>query len=299
MSRLYDRIMRDRLVSPVIKLALDGAQVILADNVARYYYGDRQEEYQQSGIDSVLVSVNDLPCLAPPFPKFFIEMSFRFANDVREPLMTLGFLFQSTQEYDKYFDQAKFMDEPHWIMLCDLFIAGLPYTSHYQWLVGLDTQGQLLKTQDGKIHFPPGGPTKRGQVVRLGEDEVISSLGKQISIPLMAIALMHCRNVELVDEVPPPKLSKSHEKKYGVPLVKFKTLKVHSMRREYTDDDRESQPGIPKSLHICRGHFKDYRNGGGLFGKYEGIYWWDQHVRGDIKRGVTIKDYDVQAPSEN
>jgi hypothetical protein len=55
--------------------------------------------------------------------------------------------------------------------------------------------------------------------------------------------------------------------------------------------------GIAKALHICRGHFKDYRNSAGLFGKYKGLYWWDMHTRGTEKAGVVIKDYRVKAPA--
>jgi hypothetical protein len=29
---------------------------------------------------------------------------------------------------------------------------------------------------------------------------------------------------------------------------------------------------------IVRGHFKDYSNGAGLFGRYKGMFWWDQRV---------------------
>ena len=33
--------------------------------------------------------------------------------------------------------------------------------------------------------------------------------------------------------------------------------------------------GLKRALHICRGHFKDYREGRGLFAKTHGIWWWD------------------------
>ena len=49
-------------------------------------------------------------------------------------------------------------------------------------------------------------------------------------------------------------------------------------------------------LHICRGHFKDYRESG-LFGKVKGIFWWDQYVRGDLENGAVVKDYNVKAPA--
>jgi hypothetical protein len=51
--------------------------------------------------------------------------------------------------------------------------------------------------------------------------------------------------------------------------------------------------GLKKALHIVRGHFKDYTKGSGLFGKYQGIYWWDAHVAGDLKLGTLAKTYKV------
>lgn len=39
-----------------------------------------------------------------------------------------------------------------------------------------------------------------------------------------------------------------------------------------------------------RGHFKDF-SAKGLFGKYKGVYWWGDQVRGDSAQGVIDKDY--------
>ena len=115
----------------------------------------------------------------------------------------------------------------------------------------------------------------------------------------MTISLMNCKNVVMIDNPPPAKLSKRHAEKYGVPLVTYKTLKVLPMRKvnqnDYDPADTRDT-SIPKSLHIARGHFKDYRNGPGLFGKYQDIFWWDAYVRGSAEKGVIVKDYDVQAP---
>ena len=49
--------------------------------------------------------------------------------------------------------------------------------------------------------------------------------------------------------------------------------------------------GLQRALHICRGHFKDYRDGKGLFGKHKGLYWWDSTVKGNANNGEIKKDY--------
>lgn len=117
---------------------------------------------------------------------------------------------------------------------------------------------------------------------------------------LFAVSLMHCKNVKIVDAPPtPPKVAASRAKK-GIPDIKYKTLVIEPMRkqirRESAEDD-ESISEVHRALHICRGHFKDYRENP-LFGKHADIYWWEPHVRGNAQNGTIIKDYKVNAPRE-
>jgi len=48
-------------------------------------------------------------------------------------------------------------------------------------------------------------------------------------------------------------------------------------------------------IHLCRGHFKEYTKEKPLFGKYTGTYWWQPTMRGNKKKGVIHKDYEVVA----
>ena len=107
---------------------------------------------------------------------------------------------------------------------------------------------------------------------------------------------MHCRNVKVVEGVPPPKLSKKHEKKSGRPLVHYHVLKIDHMKTVLEREGKASTEGLKKALHICRGHFATYgQDGKGLlFGKHAGRYWIPMHVRGKAEQGVIVKDYDVQ-----
>jgi len=53
-------------------------------------------------------------------------------------------------------------------------------------------------------------------------------------------------------------------------------------------------------LHICRGHFKDYRLSVGGLGKHhlKGMWWWAPQVRGTAERGRVEKDYDVEVAND-
>ena len=108
----------------------------------------------------------------------------------------------------------------------------------------------------------------------------------------LGVSFTHCRNVELVDDVVPEPMRKKRKRR-GQRSTVFKTLEIHPMKAVLRNADADPNTGLKQRLHICRGHFKDYRNGRGLFGKYNGMFWWDMHVRGDKTVGTVKKDYAV------
>lgn len=112
-----------------------------------------------------------------------------------------------------------------------------------------------------------------------------------------ATSLMHCKNVLMQDEPVPPKIRTKRERKTGEPMTTYKQLAIKpfdlSIRKEYRaqriDDRRHVR------LHIARGHFKDFRPPNKpLFGKYAGIWWWDQMMRGDQTVGSIDKEYVIK-----
>jgi hypothetical protein len=112
----------------------------------------------------------------------------------------------------------------------------------------------------------------------------------------MAMTFMNCKNVTAQEEAPPADADRAFAARHGRPLVTFRTLRIEPMTAAARAAGQA--PGAPRGLnplHVCRGHFKDYRERG-LFGQHRGIYWWDNYVRGAIERGVVFKDYSVDGP---
>ena len=111
----------------------------------------------------------------------------------------------------------------------------------------------------------------------------------------LAVCLMHCKNVTAAPVDPSPTLQKARQKRGKRPLFRYHVLSIESMRQVLRKAGGlgTGPTGIAQALHICRGHFKDYRQSG-LFGKVKGIFWWDQHARGDAQHGVVAKDYEVK-----
>ena len=108
---------------------------------------------------------------------------------------------------------------------------------------------------------------------------------------LFATSLMHAKNVSL-EPVAVPDAIRRRRIKDKKPCLSFKVLQINPIRQQMARDGG-SGSGAKRAMHIVRGHFKDYRNGGGLFGKMKGLYWWDMHVAGDIANGQVVKDYAI------
>jgi hypothetical protein len=107
---------------------------------------------------------------------------------------------------------------------------------------------------------------------------------------LLAISLSHCKNVTEVDHVPSKPLTRAFWKKHHRRPLTYKTLMIKPMAKLLSDVAAKNGTGLPKALHICRGHFKDYRERG-LFGKIHGVFWWENSVRGRDQSRAVVKDY--------
>jgi hypothetical protein len=114
-------------------------------------------------------------------------------------------------------------------------------------------------------------------------------------VPFLALSFMHCKNVILQQVAQPPRLQKARLRKGKRPLITYRLIEVHPIRKILESEGEAHKTGLKKALHICRGHFKDFSIGKGLFGKIHGVYWWDAHIRGNKKQGISLKDYDVFA----
>lgn len=110
---------------------------------------------------------------------------------------------------------------------------------------------------------------------------------------LFTIQFMHCKNIELVERVKPMYKQKPKNKK-KMPIIKYHILNISPIKKVLETEGNIQSDGLSKALHICRGHFKTY-NGKGLFGKYPGTFWVGEHVKGNDKNGIVVKDYNVSA----
>lgn len=113
-----------------------------------------------------------------------------------------------------------------------------------------------------------------------------------------ALQLMHCKNVTTSDVNVPDRVREKRIRR-GVPDVRYKILNIEAMRSaiRYSSGDNGQSRHASLGLHFVRGHFKDFSQGKGLFGKYKGLYWWADRVAGDHSNGIIDKDYRVKSPA--
>jgi hypothetical protein len=138
------------------------------------------------------------------------------------------------------------------------------------------------------VFFKPGFETPKQRFV---------TVHKACHDLFYAISLMHCKNVQ-TEQIDPnaqlPRRVREHWEKKGKPaLTKYYTLKIDPMCSSNSPARNSNASGANQAFHIKRGHFKDYRNSKGLFGKYKGLFWWPESVSGNAQFGAIEKDYEI------
>ena len=291
-----------------IREDLRRSTVLLIDNVAEYYFSHHTTPRGRMDGPEVF------PQLAPPFPCAFYEYALKPSmydvmftevdNGLPRKLDHVGILILSVdaQQVRKEFPNwSGFLEErgtggnAKWVQFVTVFARHSSDRDVY----GPCSLLYLAVGDDGQ-----STSQLRARVWGIEDDSyellpeerqlALTSLGSLAFPAFLATSFLHCRNVSTQQHVPPPKLSKAFNRRHGRPLVQFKTLAIEPMKEVLRKQGHVEQNGLPKALHLCRGHFKDYRNSAGLFGKHKGLFWWDMHARGDLEHGAVVKDYAVK-----
>ncbi len=280
-----------------ISQILDDPQlpIITIDNVAEYYYYGSDQEYWDLR--------NDFPNLAPPFQVFWVEhkmvQKIRSAEKGEKDMSNLGmreprsgFLFLAVKPEDVTLapddrdDRTSSLPEgTHWIYAIEMFnywgteqkqkLAEGPTGTMFMFI---DKEGRVLDTPQMQTHTSQQA-LDRDPVMA----EVLKATMQWTHPSLLAICFLHCRNVKVVNNETPSKLAKRTIERHGYKPSSYKTLIIEPLKDILRKEGGHSASGgntLQRALHICRGHFRDYREGKGLFGKYHQIVWTPQTVRG-------------------
>ena len=293
---MYDRIVNGEGIYQSIyekkQIELPDMKIIKIDNVARYYFDNIQE-----------MGWISFPNIAPVFDEFWMEFNvpqniYRKYNFLGN---RMGFLFFGRKLNKKQITEAKNIFG-HKDVGFDL--VSYIFVEINKKIVCYGKVGQLINKNglpivDGKTHVLM--TTEYWDSVTENapsQDSINKGAGLLISPAYLALSFMHCKNVTIKAERPPDLLARKHYKKKRATMHKYYTLNIEPMKKVLKYEGEAGKNGLKKALHICRGHFKDYRDGKGLFGKYRDIYWWESHVRGNAEYGTIHKDYNILTPEE-
>jgi hypothetical protein len=265
--------------------------ILLIDNVSDYYYfGSDQEHWDL---------VKDFPNLAPPWPAFWAEhrLATKIHSKERGDTDLTHLMGQAKGKIGALvhaLDPARITGEgelppgTRWILWCELFIEygvhkdDRPTGPHGSVFFCVDADGHCV-----------GKPWMQG--FSSNEDvAVMKGLMTFFHPTLLAVSFLHCKNVVIEDQAVPKPLAKKYHAKTGHWPTRYKTLIIEPLKQILKHEGHSDRVGAAKAMHICRGHFRDYREGRGLFGKYKQLVWTPSVIRGTKGKHAAPREVEVR-----
>jgi hypothetical protein len=279
-------MLRDGYESPTDILTLlpkiQRSHKIFCDNVTRYLYEESDQEVWEWS--------TDFPCISTPFDSLWMESSApRFSLSGKKVLETptryqMGAFCVTHQKAETGLvptpSEARWVQE--WLVFSDT--DGLPRLIGGR-IVFVGELGEAVSVDTWPMLVPA---YVRDSIGDDGATEVIDGLLRPF---MLSLCFVNCRNTELVKKRLISQNGQIASRK-SPPIYKYYVLQIDPIKRILEVEGASKTKGLRKALHICRGHFKDYREKG-LFGQHHDIYWWGSHVRGSLDSGRIEKDYAV------
>jgi|GEM_PF-1762323 len=296
MRTLFEELSRIPDLDPNVHLALIEATRIRADNVYTYMVEDKKD---------FASLIDHLPVVIPPFETTWIEFDMTEQNQ----RVTAGYLLvreRIGEDTVLHLPKRVVQSGAVWAVYAQAFMRGGSVETilsdgsttlihledgkaPFSFLLSLRADGTIIGDQSGiLVSFAP----QYEATLRAKHLFEISSITERevFSVALFGLSLLNCKNVSL-EEVQ-PSLVRKHRNRHSQPAVSYHVLKIKPMV-VHRHGSGDWVGGSSPSLHIRRGHFKDYRKGAGLFGKIHGIYWWESEVVGRRSSGIIDKDYEL------
>lgn len=294
MGYLRRKVLLSGIANKEVRDYIENTEAIFRiNNVAEYFFTHDCSKWHDFSY----------PNVAPPFQCFWMEYDF--------PRSTWenGAIVKTLADKDLQVGCSFYVTDAPEGSICKWAIMMYPFSSYKpDEIIGGDICFELGIRQDGIIsqyykdepgmivHSPNNKGTKREDGAFAFENKILGGLAHQVHAFFLAISFLHCKNVETVERdlyIP------RKERKPKDYFEKYHILKIDRMKRVLSSEGKSESSGLKNALHVCRGHFKDFSKGGGLFGKYTGMYWWDSQVRGSKQVGIVNKDYEVTTRGMN
>jgi hypothetical protein len=331
--RFLDLLLKDPAIPDLLKSDFDGIPVISCDDVSKYFYQETDQEYWDlkdfptlapplqtfwldfNAPDAIVSKVTGNEPWKKTAPSHWGFLC--FGMDLLREEDRQEFLSRTHKSKRAYFSDI--IPQARWGL--DMYLhwrqMGVNSSPLWYWSLLLDKDGHVLvdhlTKQNGICTMslaPNISAYLRDQVEQGADLEAIQIEMMNHIIPywhtaLLAISFLHCHNIQLVDHASEviPVHNKSQRKRGVQPYqtVPYKVLDIWPMKKVLRTEGQSEKNGTKKALHICRGYFRDYGDGPGLFGnpKLRGKYWMPMTTRGSSQQGVATKDYNIKLDAGN
>jgi hypothetical protein len=231
---------------------------------------------------------NEIPNIAPLAPTMWFEMS----GDLweRTARIQMGCLFIVVYDTKEDGVDQTLPEGTRWVVGTILFVnegeSFLRGDISHVLAIGFDGKPLHVKTERSPF-------CSEEQYQRLIErNSEARNLNPCIWTALFAICFCHCKNITIEAEKVSRQVRRAAERSKE-PVVTFKTINIHPVKKVMTEEGQVESRGLKRALHICRAHFAHYTEEHPLFGKYTGTFYRHMHLRGSLKEGAVIKDYNI------
>lgn len=303
----YRRLRDNLLVKPKPKRLVPDSVLFHIQNVRDYYMEHMEKSHHMSSYKMVKL----------PFERIVFSYDHKFIK-LKDTTSTMRHVNVAMREMDvpDFFSftrsQAQFIEQqvaetmvvvqrinPDTIIEATIHVDGGKLPGN--WFVFVDKTGQVLTDEATKLGWLW---IRNGRDTQFIMEELPSELRDTLEsmvcrhgcIGLTALQFLNCKNVEVLDNPPSRQQRRAAERANQKPPVTYKTLVIHPMSRKRVtvkNPDGSARHGV--SLHIVRGHLRDYRQGAGLGRNHaHGLFWCEPHLRGSEEHGRVEKDYEVE-----
>lgn len=212
-----------------------------------------------------------IPNLAAPFPSMYVEAKLSTVEDIQDSTGRKSFSFGTLLYWTKPKDEE---EAKNWLerfgVVCALNIQvfsrlrGGPVRGGLAACAGLDPDYRIARFDIGNR----GGET-------FADIEHVAMV-----VALSSVSFFHCKNVTIRKVESRCRHPRKYERHHGFSMPSFHVIEVHKATKHTVGQPPSEHGARAATAAFVRGHFKRFGADGKLFGKHEGLWFWDMHVRG-------------------
>lgn len=214
--------------------------------------------------------LSHIPCVKPPFPIMWFE-----AAPTTTDFCSFGCLVVDS----RYLDNLERVNGAAGALNLTFF-----HPTTEPGLIGCG-YGSAAVVYDLVGRVVGGGPRS------LGPENRTSDVASDVIVVLQALSAFHCRSKRVVEYQPPERLAKKRKNKGRPPLLSFRVVDLATDSVSVTARPKSEATTGTMPMHWAAGHYADYREGKGLFGKHNVLIWKGPHLKGSVEGGIVSKEY--------